>query len=77
MEPILATVGWHHPVPTAPISLGEQGRCDRFTNVAGLIAGETTLGDELRQLVTEADILASALRTRVDHRWDGTAFVEM
>lgn len=77
IEPMLAAVGWHHPVPTAPVSLDDQGRWDRFDNVTGLIAGETTLGDELRLLFTDAQIVASALRDRLHHRWDGSRFAEV
>lgn len=76
VEPILAAAGWHHPVPTAPISLGEQGRWSRFDNIMGLIAGETTLGSELRFLYAEAQITASAVRSRLQDVWDGVVFTE-
>lgn len=74
VEPILAGVGWHHPVPTDPVSLGDQGSWDRFTNVTGMIAGETTLGAELRLLYTAEQITASSLRDRLDDTWDGQWF---
>ena len=74
VEPILATAGWHHPTPTAPVTIGDQGRWDRFTNITGLVAGETSLGEELRQLYTDTQIAASAVRDRLTHVWDGEKF---
>jgi hypothetical protein len=76
IEPLLAAAGWHHGVPSAPVSLGDQGRWDRFDNVTGLISGETTLGDELALLYTDSQLAASSVRTRLQDLWDGTRFVE-
>jgi hypothetical protein len=47
----------------------------RLTNAAGLIAGLTTLGDELHLLYGNAEIVASAFATRLSRVWDGTTFV--
>ena len=48
VAPILNAAGWYHPAPVvAPVSLAERGTLVRFTNVTGLVAGETTLGDEM------------------------------
>ena len=75
VEPILGAAGWHHETPSAPVSLGDQGRWDRFDNVTGLIAGETRFGDELRMLFTEPEIVASSVRERLEDQWDGSRFV--
>jgi hypothetical protein len=74
VEPLLAEAGWHHPVPEEPSSLGDQGRWDRFYNVTGLVAGETTLGSELRLFYSGEEITASPLRERLTDVWDGERF---
>jgi hypothetical protein len=74
VEPLLAAVGWHHPVPTDPVNTSDQGRWDRFSNVAGLVVGESRLGDELRLLWSSEEIAASAVRDRLDDLWDGQRF---
>ena len=62
VEPIMVAAGWHHPEPAqAPASLTDRGTLVRFVNRTGLIAGETTLGDELTGLYTAAEIARSAL----------------
>ena len=50
------------------------GRSSRFVNLTGLVAGETTLGDELRLLYTPAAIARSAFATVEAFVWDGAAF---
>ena len=75
MDPLLGAAGWHHETPSAPVSLGDQGRWDRFDNVTGLIAGETRFGDALRMLFTEPELVASSVRERLEDRWDGSRFV--
>jgi hypothetical protein len=39
------------------------------------VAGRTTYGEELALLHTASAIAASTLRERLDHVWDGAAFV--
>ena len=46
----------------------------RFRNVTGLIAGETTLGDELELLYPPAAIARSARSNFTGFVWDGSAF---
>ena len=61
VAPILNAAGWYHPAPVvAPVSLAERGTLVRFTNVTALVAGETTLGDELGLLYLPAAIARSA-----------------
>lgn len=70
----LEPAGWYQATPQAPDSLVDAGGWDRWTNITGLVAGMTTLGDELRSLCPPAAITASALRDRTTWIWDGDAF---
>jgi hypothetical protein len=75
VAPILNAAGWHHPEPiVAPVSLAERGTLARFTNVTGLVAGETTLGEELGLLYPPAAIARSALSSFTGFVWNGAAF---
>ena len=75
VAPILSAAGWHHPEPVvAPVSLAARGTLARFINLTGLVAGETTLGDELALLYPSAAIARSALSSFTGFVWDGTAF---
>ena len=72
---ILEDAGWYHPgPPTPPASLRDPGTLLRFRNVTGLVAGETTLGDELVALYTPAQIARSAFAPLVTSVWDGQGF---
>ena len=75
LGPLLQAAGWYQPTPTAPSSLGDAGPWTRWTNVTGLVAGETTYGSELSLLYRTEEIAASMLRDRVAWVWDGTSFV--
>lgn len=75
LAPILNAAGWYQPVPGDPQSLGTPGPWWRWTNLTGLVVGETRLGDELLERYTPAQVAASALRDRLGHRWNGEAFV--
>lgn len=76
VAPILSGAGWNHPTPfAAPVSRAEPGTLARFANFTGLVAGETTLGDELRLLYPPAAIAQSAFAAFAGFRWSGTEFV--
>lgn len=76
VAPLLGTAGWNHPQPLqAPVALGTRGSLVEFVNFTGLIAGETTLGDELALLYPPAAIARSAFATSTDLVWDGQRFV--
>jgi hypothetical protein len=76
VAPIMQAAGWIHPQPlVAPASRSERGSLARFVNLTGLVAGETTLGDELELLYAPAAIGRSALASVLQWRWDGTTFV--
>lgn len=71
---ILAGSGFYPSSPgVQPASTSDSGWA-RFVNITGLIAGVTTLGDELALLYSSDDIAASELATRVSWIWDGAAF---
>jgi len=72
--PILNQAGWFQPVPGAPTSLADGGSWNRWTNVTGLVAGQTTYGEELRLLHTDAEIAMSSLRDRLSWVWNGSGF---
>jgi hypothetical protein len=75
VAPIMIAAGWYHPQPLAePQSVSDRGDLTAFVNTTGLVAGETTLGDELRLLYTPAQIARSALAGLVGHVWDGARF---
>lgn len=76
VAPVLAAAGWNHPQPLqAPVSLATRGSLATFVNFTGLVAGETTLGDELALLYPPAAIARSALANSAGMVWDGQGFV--
>jgi hypothetical protein len=73
--PLMSAAGWNHPAPvTLPTTLGNRGTLVQFINLTGLIAGETTLGDELNLLYTPAAVARSAFASLTGSVWDGTQF---
>jgi hypothetical protein len=74
LAPLFAAAGWFPTAISAPTSLSATGGYTDWRNVTGLVAGETTLGDELRKLFTPMEIAGSALRDRTNRVWDGTTF---
>ena len=76
LDPVLATAGWHRSTAVAaPVSTSDAKGWDRWDNVTGLVAGQSTVGEELRLLYPLGQISASSVRERQDWVWDGTAFV--
>jgi hypothetical protein len=76
ITPLLAAAGWTQPAPLpAPVTSSDTKGWNRFTNVTGLVAGQSTFGDELRLLYSLGQISASSVRERQDWTWDGTTFV--
>jgi hypothetical protein len=72
--PLLNAAGWYQPAPAAPTSPIDPGRYTRWTNITGLVAGQSRYGDELEMLYSPVQITASALRDRASWVWDGSAF---
>lgn len=75
VAPVLANAGYYPasplPQPSTQISAGWA----RFTNITGLVAGVTRLGDELSLLHSLAEISASVFASRLNWVWNGTNFV--
>jgi hypothetical protein len=75
VAPILSAAGWNHPVPLVlPTTLSSRGTLVQFINVTGLIAGETTLGDELNLLYPPAAVARSAFASLTGLVWSGVEF---
>jgi hypothetical protein len=75
VAPLLEAAGWGHPTPLqAPSSRSEPGTLARLVNLTALVAGETTLGDELGLLYPPAAIARSAFASFAAWVWDGAAF---
>ncbi|MGA2043404.1 MAG: hypothetical protein ABSG83_08520 [Roseiarcus sp.] len=74
IAPLLATVGFYPanplPIPTSLTSLG----WGHFTNVTGLVAGQTALGDELANIYTWSQIVQSAFAGALNWLWNGSTF---
>ncbi len=74
LGPILASAGFY---PAAPLPLpanAAQTGWATLTNVTGLTAGVTRLGDELSLLYNAQTIAGSVFAPVVDWVWNGTAF---
>jgi hypothetical protein len=75
VAPILDDAGWLHPEPvSAPVSLSQRGSLAHLRNLTGLVAGETTLGEELALLYPAVAIGRSALAAFTGWVWNGIAF---
>ena len=75
VTPLLVAAGWTQPTPlTAPVSASDTKGWNRFTNVSGLVAGQSTFGEELRLLYSLGQIAASSVRECQEYVWDGTTF---
>lgn len=72
--PILAAAGFYSasPFPAPPNSNSTMWAM--LTNVTGLVAGETTLGQELSLLYRQDQVAASAFAAMLTLTWNGTAF---
>lgn len=74
LAPILAKAGFY---PASPLPLpanSTQTAWARFTNVTGLTAGVTRLGDELSLLYDAETIAGSVFASALDWVWNGSAF---
>lgn len=76
LAPVLNAAGWYQTGPlAAPTNATDDGGWHRWSNVTGLVAGVSTVGEELRLLHTAGLIATSSIRERQDWVWDGSAFV--
>lgn len=74
LGPILAGAGFYPATPLPLPANSAQTAWATFTNITGLTAGVTRLGDELSLLYSAETIASSVLAPVVDWVWDGTAF---
>ncbi len=74
LAPVLATAGFYPPSPLPAPTTAADAAWARLTNVTGLVAGTTNLGDELSLLYAWSDIAQSVFADAVNWTWNGTAF---
>jgi hypothetical protein len=74
IEPLLASAGFQRPTPAPVPASGIDPAWARFENRTGLVAGLTTLGDELELLYEPAKIAASVFYNRLSWVWNGETF---
>lgn len=74
VAPVLATAGFYPGNPLAQPTNGGDTAWSRFTNITGLVAGTTTLGDELALLYDAPTIAGSVFAGSLDWVWNGSAF---
>ena len=75
LAPLLASAGFYPASPLPAPAVPTDTAWTRLANVTGLVAGKTTLGDELSLLYTPAVIAASVFAPALGYTWDGTGFV--
>ena len=73
-RPALAAAAFYPAAPLPQPVTATDTAWARLTNIAGLVAGQSKLGDELALLYTWDAIAASAFGPMLEWRWDGTAF---
>ncbi|HXE61652.1 MAG TPA: hypothetical protein VN607_13140 [Gemmatimonadaceae bacterium] len=72
--PVLANAGFYPGTPLAQPANAADAAWAHFTNVTGLVAGTTKLGDELGLLYDAPTIAGSVFAGALDWVWNGTAF---
>jgi hypothetical protein len=76
LAPILAQAGFY-PASPIPVPANSNSRSwARLTNVTGLVAGSTTLRDELSLLYRQDQIVNSVFAAMLDWVWNGSAFAQ-
>jgi hypothetical protein len=74
VPPILGAAGYALAGAVPTVGGTPSDSWSRFTNIGGLVTGQTKLGDELSLLHDRAEIAASAFASMQNWRWNGTAF---
>jgi hypothetical protein len=75
LAPILANAGFYPSSPLPVPANNTQTAWATFTNVTGLVAGTTMLGDELSLLFNSQTIANSVFAGTLGAVWNGTTFV--
>jgi hypothetical protein len=70
----LGTAGFYPIVPASVPATTNDSGWSRMTNVTGLVAGQTRLGDELGLLYSANAIVGSVFAGALDRVWNGTSF---
>jgi hypothetical protein len=71
---ILATAGFYSPSPLPVPANSAQTAWTMLANITGLVAGGTTLGEELSLLYRQDQIAASAFAAMLTWTWNGSTF---
>ncbi|MGH7153380.1 MAG: hypothetical protein ACREF3_05575, partial [Acetobacteraceae bacterium] len=74
LAPVLASAGFYQAAPPPQPANVTDGAWARYTNVTGLIAGGTRLGDELALLYDPGTIAQSVFASMQSATWNGTTF---
>jgi hypothetical protein len=74
VAPVLANAGFYPGSPLAQPTNDTDAAWAHFTNVTGLVAGTTTLADELELLYDMPTIAGSVFAGALDWVWNGIAF---
>ena len=74
LGPVLAAAGFYPASPLPVPANSTQTAWATFTNVTGLVAGVTRLGDELSLLYNAETIASSVFASVVDRVWSGSKF---
>jgi hypothetical protein len=74
LAPALAVAGFYAGSPPPQPASNKDRAWATLTNITGLVAGVTKLGDELRLLYSADQIASSSLSGQLTWVWDGTAF---
>jgi hypothetical protein len=75
LAPVLAAAGFYQSSPPPQPASSLDRSWATFTNITGLVAGETLLSDELLLLHQPSDIAASVFASLLNAVWNGTTFV--
>lgn len=74
LGPVLANAGFYPGSPLSQPTNGTDSSWARLTNITGLVAGSTKLGDELGLLYDGPTIAGSVFAGALDWVWNGAAF---
>lgn len=74
LQPVLAQAGFYPASPLPQPTTSSDRSWARLTNVTGLQAGVTKLGDELALLFGPTEIAGSAFASALSRTWNGTTF---
>jgi hypothetical protein len=74
VNPVLSAAGFYPATPLPQPTSAADTAWARYSNITGLVAGQTRLGDELSMLYSWTDIGASIFSNMSGFVWNGTMF---